>query len=54
MEKSQALESLEKNTKYCPKCESIDVDKVHHDATFALPECWHWFCNNCEYDWDYQ
>lgn len=42
-----------KETLNCPKCMSNDVDKMHHASTFALPECWYWWCNDCQHEWDH-
>jgi len=36
---------------HCPQCDSDDVDRHHHAATFALPECEHWYCNECGHEW---
>jgi len=35
----------------CPNCGGKDLDRVHHDATGATPECWSLFCNNCDHAW---
>jgi hypothetical protein len=36
---------------FCPNCESEEVLRLHHAPTFALPECWFWFCEECEHSW---
>ena len=41
------------NVIICPECGSIDVDKVHHPGTFALPECWCSRCAECLHEWGY-
>lgn len=33
--------------KQCAICGSYDIDKLHHPATFALPECDYLYCNDC-------
>ena len=35
----------------CPKCGSEDVTHSHHQATFAIPECDYWRCDDCDYQW---
>jgi hypothetical protein len=35
----------------CPKCESENVEKRHHNPTFALPECDYFQCEECEHQW---
>lgn len=35
----------------CPECQSDDVVRIHHPATFALPECWSWACMECDHEW---
>ena len=35
----------------CPNCCSDDVDRCHHSATFALPECFYYQCNECDTQW---
>ena len=37
----------------CPACDSCEVDKIHHEATFALPECWYFTCLECDKQWDH-
>ena len=37
--------------KKCPECGSDDVERGHHGESFALPECWYWFCYQCEHQW---
>jgi hypothetical protein len=32
-------------------CGSTDVARVWHAPTFALPECWFWYCHECEHEW---
>jgi len=34
---------------YCPECGADTLIKVHHDSTFALPECTVLECDNCGY-----
>lgn len=38
----------------CPKCDSDDVDQLHHQANWLAPECWYWACNDCEHTWGYE
>lgn len=38
----------------CPKCQSDDVDRCHHEATYAVPECDYWQCNECEHQWGHE
>lgn len=33
----------------CPECGNDDLDKIYHPPTFAIPECWHFECAEC--DW---
>ena len=40
-------------TTRCPACGSDDIDKLHHQPTFALPECEFLYCNECEHEWDH-
>lgn len=35
----------------CPKCNGQDVERIHHQASFAIPECYYWLCENCEHMW---
>jgi predicted RNA-binding Zn-ribbon protein involved in translation (DUF1610 family) len=35
----------------CPKCGSTETERLHHAATFALPECWFWQCEKCGHQW---
>lgn len=34
----------------CPRCGSEEMNRVHHAATFALPECWVMECGECGYE----
>jgi hypothetical protein len=34
----------------CPNCESEEVLHLHHAPNY-LPECWFWFCEECEHSW---
>jgi hypothetical protein len=33
----------------CPKCGSEDYERQHWAGRYYMPECWWWFCNECEY-----
>lgn len=33
----------------CPHCQSEEMARVHHAASFALPECWVMECGACGY-----
>jgi hypothetical protein len=35
---------------FCPNCESEEVLHIHHAPNY-LPECWFWFCEECEHSW---
>lgn len=35
----------------CKNCGSWDTARLHHAGTFAFPECWYWFCYECEKEW---
>ena len=32
-------------------CGNREVVQAHHAPTFALPECWYWFCEECGEEW---
>lgn len=34
----------------CPRCPDGQVVRVHHVATAAIPECWTWRCEVCEWE----
>jgi hypothetical protein len=38
----------------CPKCDCRDVDRIHHEATFAIPECTFWMCSECDEQWGHE
>ena len=33
----------------CPRCGHEGLDRYHHAASFALPECWWDQCEDCGY-----
>ena len=35
----------------CPECSSANVSWKHHEATFAVPECSYWDCEDCDHQW---
>lgn len=37
----------------CPECGSDDIDRVHHEGSFAIPECWYFLCHECDHQWDH-
>lgn len=38
----------------CPGCGSFDINKRHHQPTFAVPECHYMECDECKHQWDHQ
>ena len=37
----------------CPKCNSPNIGRFHHEGTFAIPECNYKRCEDCEHQWDH-
>ncbi len=37
----------------CPKCHAswVWVERRHHEATWAVPECDYWQCEQCDHQW---
>ena len=35
----------------CPKCSCANFSRLHHQATFGLPETDYLFCNDCNHNW---
>lgn len=35
----------------CPQCGSEEVLELHHDGTFASPECDYYECDDCGEQW---
>lgn len=51
--KSEEDRQRKEMRKRCPKCRSRDVERAHHQGTFAVPECDFIRCNDCEHQWNH-